>query len=1010
MTKQYGTWLRVVSWVALVATLLCVLGERTASAFANNVNSFPTSSCFTCHDPGAGPPLNKFGMELSGTPCDADLAASNAKNVWATSANCKNLYMGDPDNDGIPNSQEIASNTDPGQADQCAIQHCPATEVCTETPGQSPYYACTCPAGFQIVAGQCADIDECANGGGGCGAHSKCVNTSGSHYCPCDATFVGNGSLNTCACPTGFVLTDAGDGTQKCLDIDECSAKSNGGCAANSLCTNLPGSYTCPCNPGFFGDGKLAVGCSLSDVCKPGTGIATPCSPLAMCTPAGASPKCAQCPDGYAPPKAGDTGYLCNDVDECATNNGGCDPRTTCTNTPGYRSCGPCPAGFAGDGVQGCVPQQCNLDCSAFASCTVGDDGQSSCKCRPGFEGDGKSCVDTDECKGDPCAGAACTNLPGTFSCACAGSAATLAPPPPPPPNEPPFPRAWWLAFAASTGLLLAVLTFMSRALGRRRPRVAALAAVLAVAMSLPVGCGGSGGSSSPAMGDAGAAGSDGADSAAGNAGHMGSAGKGSQAPGDAGNAGAAGSSEPGAHGCKASCECAGNAWCNPATAACEPRVLPTPVTFDDVRGVLARQGCTACHYSGGPGDVDPRSTGFHLLLAGAEGASYASIVSEGVGCAGGTHRICVDEPARSLFASQTLDSPAAHGKPSVAFDSWSAPDLQLILKWIASGAARGSAQPTCGDGVLQDGEECDDAGATLKGCAYGVASCAVCDATCKKQTVAGHVCGDHVLDPGYEACDDGNLVVEEVGPHGGATCGPACTLVPGKLCGAEGLACCSTGNACGADEACTNGVCKATCGVAGTPCCTHAAAAGHNDGCRDYAMCQSGSCVACGTAGTAGCSPYTYHLAISNSTCDNQASVCDYSPSGSTCTACGGSGQYCCYLDPGNQGETCGGHQSCQPQHYGLSKCGACGGEGQDCCCTGSSEKNASCLGSATDSTCDTGVCVYHSVVCTGDICGFDSQTCHATCGALNQPCCAGTDCQNSLYCNSNSGVCVKP
>jgi len=39
----------------------------------------------------------------------------------------------------------------------------------------------------------------------------------------------------------------------------------------------------------------------------------------------------------------------CVDIDECATNNGGCHAGATCTNNPGGFDC-TCPTGYEGDG------------------------------------------------------------------------------------------------------------------------------------------------------------------------------------------------------------------------------------------------------------------------------------------------------------------------------------------------------------------------------------------------------------------------------------------------------------------------------------------------------------------------------------------------------------------------------------------------------------------------------------------------------------------------------------
>ncbi len=60
-----------------------------------------------------------------------------------------------------------------------------------------------------------------------------------------------------------------------------------------------------------------------------------------------------------------DDAGTCRDVNECATNNGGCDALTVCINTPGARTCGACPTGDLGDGVKGCTPALTDLTLSA---------------------------------------------------------------------------------------------------------------------------------------------------------------------------------------------------------------------------------------------------------------------------------------------------------------------------------------------------------------------------------------------------------------------------------------------------------------------------------------------------------------------------------------------------------------------------------------------------------------------------------------------------------------------
>jgi hypothetical protein len=43
-----------------------------------------------------------------------------------------------------------------------------------------------------------------------------------------------------------------------CTDVNEC-ATNNGGCSVNATCTNTPGSRTCACLPGYFGNGVVCT-------------------------------------------------------------------------------------------------------------------------------------------------------------------------------------------------------------------------------------------------------------------------------------------------------------------------------------------------------------------------------------------------------------------------------------------------------------------------------------------------------------------------------------------------------------------------------------------------------------------------------------------------------------------------------------------------------------------------------------------------------------------------------
>jgi len=107
---------------------------------------------------------------------------------------------------------------------------------------------------------------------------------------------------------------------------------------------------------------------------------------------------------------------------------------------------------------------------------------------------------------------------------------------------------------------------------------------------------------------------------------------------------------------------------------------------------------------------------------------------------------------------------------------------LPLVLLAAAAcgddpGAGERLSVRQCGDGVVQGGEECDDGNVATEACAYGQASCEVCDAACRLVPGATSACGDGRIDATHETCDDGNTATEEC-PYGArcSVCDATCT------------------------------------------------------------------------------------------------------------------------------------------------------------------------------------------------------------------------------------------
>ncbi|XP_052268572.1 cartilage oligomeric matrix protein-like [Dreissena polymorpha] len=86
----------------------------------------------------------------------------------------------------------------------------------------------------------------------------------------------------------------------------------------------------------------------------------------------------------------------CDDIDECALNNGGCDPRMSCVNTAGSYHCDFCETGYIGTIKSGCYLDNFCIsgahDCLAEAACIYLGPAQFSCECKQGYAGNGNLC------------------------------------------------------------------------------------------------------------------------------------------------------------------------------------------------------------------------------------------------------------------------------------------------------------------------------------------------------------------------------------------------------------------------------------------------------------------------------------------------------------------------------------------------------------------------------------------------------------------------------------------
>jgi hypothetical protein len=261
----------------------------------------------------------------------------------------------------------------------------------------------SCAGTLQACSNQCvdfqADPENCGSCGQTCGQGQVC-NHGQCGLLPADCTTLPQG------CGAGFFCDPV---TRQC----QTGCRLARDCPQGATCT----SGTCSCPAAQHACGQTCVSSTTTASC--GTRC-TPCPQPAHSTATCTTGTCGfTCDPGYR-----EQNGTCVDIDECATNNGGCSANATCANTPGARTC-TCQPGYSGDGVTCTDVNECltaNGGCDANATCT-NTAGNRVCACNRGFTGDGVSCADINECltnNGGCSANATCTNTPGSRTCTCA--------------------------------------------------------------------------------------------------------------------------------------------------------------------------------------------------------------------------------------------------------------------------------------------------------------------------------------------------------------------------------------------------------------------------------------------------------------------------------------------------------------------------------------------------------------------------------------------------------------
>ncbi len=347
-----------------------------------------------CRENDAANPACSFDASGPGLPGAVDFAESPPTPVCTSDNDCASGQRCDLESgqctdtgggvcgDGVvdPAEQCDDGNTEDGDgctractfAVSCGVDaDCALGEICDRDPG-FPALALTSP---ESPGANCADGGERIEagvdngiGGGIAGNGILEAGEVGLTSLACNGSGFLHGASNE---PAGANCANGGVRIENGFDDG-----SGGGIANNGALEGGEVNVTFVCNEPPNADGFCIPGTS-NDPCLNGSAT---CSPDATCSSGAGESFTCTCNPGFE----GD-GFICQDIDECAVNAGGCDVNATCFNAPGSFSC-TCNPGFTGNGLQ----------CTASAGGICGD----------GLIADTEACDDGSTVSGDGCSAA----------------------------------------------------------------------------------------------------------------------------------------------------------------------------------------------------------------------------------------------------------------------------------------------------------------------------------------------------------------------------------------------------------------------------------------------------------------------------------------------------------------------------------------------------------------------------------------------------------------------------